>query len=188
MAKGETARARTSSAIIDSAATILAERGDAASMDDIAAAAGIGRATLYRYFASRDELLNAMGAASVQELAARIEQAHLDAVPVDEGIARLVRAILATGHKYVAMNADSARYSAAYPDFDTRVTEPMRALFRRGIAEGSLRSDLPFELQIDLLSGLVKAALDGTTSGRSGVEETAAAVASVFLEGAGATR
>jgi AcrR family transcriptional regulator len=187
MTKSDGARLRTAAAIIDSAATTLAERGEAASMDDIAAAAGIGRATLYRYFPNREELLSAMAAASVRELAARIEEAGLASVPIDEGVARLARAIIGTGNKFVALSADSAKYSATYPDFDARVTEPMRALFHRGIANGSLRADLPADVQLDLFSGLIKGALDSTASGRRGVEETAAAVTSVFLRGARAT-
>lgn len=187
MTKGDAARLRTEAAIIDSAATILATRGEAASMDEIATSAGIGRATLYRYFPNRESLLSAMAAASVQELARRVEEARLDAVPIDEGIARLARAVLATGSKYVAVSADSATYSATYADFDSRVTEPMRGLFRRGITEGSLRQDLPYDIQIDLFSGLIKGALEATASGRRGTEEIAAAVTSVFLRGAGAS-
>ena len=187
MTKGEASRRRTEAAIIDSAATLLAARGDAASMDEIATAAGIGRATLYRYFPNREELLTAMAAASVQELAARIEEAGLDAVPFDEGVARLARAIIATGSKYVALSADTATYSSTYPGFDVKVTDPMRALFRRGAADGSLRQDLPVDVQLDLFSGLIKGALDATTSGRRGAEEAAAAVTTVFLRGAGAS-
>jgi hypothetical protein len=127
-----------------------------------------------------------MAAASVQELAARIDEARLDAVPFDEGLARLTRVVIATGAKFVALSADSAGYSRTYPDFDARVTEPMRALFRRGAADGSLRQDVPVDVQIDLFSGLIKGALGVTASGRGGVEETAAAVTSVFLRGAGA--
>ena len=183
MTKGEVARLRTSAAIIDSAATILAERGDAASMEEIAAAAGIGRATLYRYFPNREELLGAMAAASVQELAARIEEAGLETVPFEEGVARLARAIVATGSKYVSLSADSATYSDAYPDFDVRVTEPIRSLFRRALIEGSLRSDLPSDVLVAMFSGLLKGALDATAGGSRGVEETAAAVTTVFLRG-----
>jgi AcrR family transcriptional regulator len=183
MTKGEALRDRTAAAIIDSAATILAEHGNAASMDDIATSAGISRATLYRYFRNRDELLTAMGATSVQELAARIEEANLEAVPFDEAIARLARALIATGNKYTALGGDTAQHSAAHPDLDARVTEPIRALFRRASADGSIRDDLSTEVLMDLFSGLIKGALDATSSGQRGVEETAAAVSTLFLHG-----
>ena len=187
MTKGEVLRDLTAAAIIDSAATILAERGDAASMEEIASAAGVGRATLYRYFPNREELLSAMAAASVQELAARIKEANLEAVPFEEAIARLARAIIATGSKYTALSGDSAKYANAHPDFDVEVIEPVRALFRRGIADGSLREAFPPDVLMDLFSGLVKGALDTTASGRRGIEETAAAVTILFLDGARAS-
>ena len=61
--------------------------------------------------------------------------------------------------------------------------EPIRALFRRASAEGSLRPDLAPDLLMDLFSGLIKGALDATSRRRRGIEETAAAVTTVFLHG-----
>jgi AcrR family transcriptional regulator len=184
MTKGEVLRDLTAAAIIDCAATILTERGEAASMEEIASAAGIGRATLYRYFPNREELLSAMAAASVQELAARIREAALEVVPFEEAIARLARGIIAAGSRYTALSGDSAKYTDAYPDFDVEVIEPIRALFRRAVADGSVRGDLPPDVLMDLFSGLIKGALDATASGRRGIEETAAAVTTLFLDGA----
>ena len=184
MTKGEALQDRMTAAIIDSAAAVLAERGGAASMEEIASAAGIGRATLYRYFRNREELLAAMAAASVRELAARIADANLDAVGFEEAIARLARGIIATGSKYVALTADGARRTdTAHPDVQATVVEPMRALFRRAAADGSVRADLPPDVLVDLFSGLVRGSLDAAAAGR-GVEELAAAVTTVFLRGA----
>lgn len=188
MANTGASRRRTEAAIIDGAAKVLADRGEAAGMDEIAASTGISRATLYRYFPSRELLLSAMARASIQELATRIDDARLEIAPFEEGLARLARAILAAGRKYVALSADSATYSRTQPDFDARVIQPMHTLFERGLADGSLRSDLPLEVHLDLFSGLIKGALDTTTSGRRGIEETAAAVTSVFLDGARSPR
>jgi len=184
MTKGEVLRDLTAAAIIECAAAIFTERGEAASMEEIASAAGIGRATLYRYFPNREELLSAMAAASVQELAARIREAALEVVPFEEAIARLARGIIAAGSRYTALSGDSAKYTDAYPDFDVEVIEPIRALFRRAVADGSVRGDLPPDVLMDLFSGLIKGALDATTSGRRGIEETAAAVTTLFLDGA----
>jgi AcrR family transcriptional regulator len=183
MSKGEVLRERTAAPIINSAATVLAERGEEASMEEIARAAGIGRATLHRYFPGREELLSAMATASVHELAARIEEANLEAVPFDEAIARLARATIATGSKYIYLSRDSVKHSDDQPDLNAKVVAPIRALFRRAIADGSLREDLHPDLLMDLFSGLIKGALDTTASGRRGTEETAAAVTTLFLHG-----
>jgi len=178
---------RIAGGILDAAAAVLGERGDAASMEEVAGAAGVGRATLYRYFPNREELLSAMAAASVEELAARIEEANLEAVPFEEAVARLARAIIATGSKFTALSRDGAKHSDDLPDLDVKVTEPIRALFRRASAEGALRPDLPLDVLMDLFSGLIRGALDATAAGRRGVEESAAAATTLFLYGARAS-
>src|SRR5260370_17950778 len=94
MSRGEVLRDRTTAGIIDSAAMVLAERGEAASMEEIASSAGIGRATLYRYFPNREELLGAIAAASVQEPAARVKEADLEAVHFQAATARHDRCVI----------------------------------------------------------------------------------------------
>ncbi|TQS46158.1 TetR/AcrR family transcriptional regulator [Cryptosporangium phraense] len=183
MTKGEALRDRTAAAIIDSAAKVLAARGAAASMEEIAGAAGVGRATVYRYFPNREQLAGAMAAASVQELAVRIEQADLPSVPFEEAVARLSRVIVATGSKYVYLSRDGVRHSEEQPGFDEKVLEPIRALFRRALADGALRADVPPDLLLDLFSGLTKGAIEAVGSGRRGIEEAAAAVTTLLLEG-----
>jgi AcrR family transcriptional regulator len=183
MSKGEALRDRTAAAIIDSAAAMMAEQGDAANMNKIAGAAGVSRATLYRYFPSREALLHAMATTSIEELAARIADADLQGIPVEQAIARLVRGFIAVGSKYTALAGGGHQRTGDHPHANTLLTEPVRALFRRGIADGSLRSDLAPELLTNLFSGLIKAALEMTTTGRVGAEEASAAVVAVFLDG-----
>lgn len=176
-------RDRTAAAIVDSAAAIMAEQGDAASMNRIAGAAGVSRATLYRYFPSREALLHAMATTSVEELAARIADANLEGIPVDQAVARLARGFIAVGNRYAALTRGGYERTGDHPDADALLTEPVRALFRRGIADGTLRAGLAPEVLTSLFSGLIRAALDMTAGGRVGVEEASAAVVTVFLDG-----
>jgi TetR/AcrR family transcriptional regulator, mexCD-oprJ operon repressor len=115
--------------------------------------------------------------------AARIADADLRGIPVEQAIARLVRGFVAIGSKYVALTSGGFKRTAEHPDADALLADPVRELFRRGIADGSLRADLDPELLIDLFSGLIKAALDITSHGRAGVEEASAAVTALFLDG-----
>ena len=185
MAKGDALRDQTASLILDRAAALLARRGEPASMEEIARAAGVGRATLYRYFANRDDLLRAMAAASVEELGTQIADAGLPTVAFEEALTRLTRAILSTGTTYLAVSRDGGRHTDAHPDAERALIRPVRALFRRGIAEGALRPELKPELLLSLYTGLVRAALEAP--GQT-LEETVAVVVGVFLHGSAPRR
>jgi TetR/AcrR family transcriptional regulator, mexCD-oprJ operon repressor len=174
-------------AILDAAAAVLAERGEAASMADVAEAAGVGRATLYRYFPSRDALLDALVENAIGEIRDRIAGAELEKVPVQEGVARLARALVTAGSKYLALMPHGAfghQRQHTKGEDERLVVEPLLALIRRGIAEGILRDDLPAETLLEMFGRLNLAAIDRVTRDHIGVEQASAEVTSVFLHGA----
>ena len=179
-------RDHVAAGILDAAAAVFAERGNAASMADVAEAAGVGRATLYRYFPSRDELLDALADAGIAEMRRRIGEAELTRVPVQEGIARVARGFVAAGSKYtVLMPYGVAGTRVGRNDEKSqRLIEPLHALFRRGAVEGVLRDDLPTEVLLEMFGRLLFSAIDRTVRGGVGVERASAEVVSVFLNGA----
>jgi TetR/AcrR family transcriptional repressor of mexCD-oprJ operon len=184
-------RDRITAGILDTAAAVLAERGDSASMAEIAEAAGVGRATLYRYFPSREALLAELANAAYEELCDRIEGAGLDDVDVREGIARLSRGFVAAGAKYVALLRGGPvpveRKLADPTAADRRLAEPVRVLLRRGIDDGTLRTDIPPEILLDLFTGLLEKVFQLVAQNRLGTEQAAAAVTSLFLDGTART-
>jgi AcrR family transcriptional regulator len=182
MAQGLQVRDRTTSAILDAAATVIAEHDESASMADVATAAGISRATLYRYFASKEELLRALAGAAIDDVSARLDAADLDTVPVREALARVTRALVACGVKFAVIVEDH-RYVDA-DDVHRRVGDRIRAVFERGIADGTLRGDLPAEVLARLFGALLGGALRSMVQFDGGIERTSAAVCSLFLHGA----
>src|ERR687884_1655109 len=66
---------RVAAAILEAAARVLATGGEQASMNDVAAAAGVARATLYRYFPSRQALLDELARVAAEEAGARLASA-----------------------------------------------------------------------------------------------------------------
>jgi TetR/AcrR family transcriptional regulator, mexCD-oprJ operon repressor len=178
MASRTVIQERVTEAILDVAADLLARNGEPPSMADIAEAAGVARATLYRYFPTRERLLQSLSATGVEAAAARLAQADLDTVPVPEGIARLARVIAAAGSRYAVGAFD--RDGAA----EQQMGIMMRALLQRGIDDGTLRGDLTVDELGFALGHLLKAAARMTAQHQAGVEKAAALVTTVFLEGA----
>jgi TetR/AcrR family transcriptional regulator, mexCD-oprJ operon repressor len=170
---------RVAEAILDATADLLAEDGEPPSMSDVAAAAGISRATLYRYFPTREQLLQALGAVAADATATRLAGADLDDVPVPEGIARVARVCAAAGSKYFALIGHIEPADAAGQQIGTLI----RALLRRGIDDGTFRAGLSVEDLLFLLGYLLQAAARMAGEGQAGVEKAAALVTSVFLHG-----
>ena len=170
---------RVAETILDVAADLLARGGEPPSMADIAQAAGVSRATLYRYYPTRERLLAALIATGLQTAAARLAQADLDTVPVPEGIARLARVVSAAGSKYAAV------VSAFDPagEVEQQIGTMIEALLQRGIDDGTFRGDLTVDELGFVLGYLLQAAGRMAAEHQAGVEKAAALVTSVFLHG-----
>ena len=174
--------ARTAAAILDAATQALAEHGRGAKMAEFAAAAGVSRATLYRYYPDRDALLDALAAQALADAAARLADAGLERAPVEEAIERIVRALGAVGDRYAVLAGEQIEGD---PDeIERLIATPMRAVFARGVESGLLRQDLPAEVLLELFGGALLAATKLTQRRQLGLEEASAATASVFLDGA----
>lgn len=175
---------RVAGAILDAAADLLAEGGEPPTMSDVADTAGVARATLYRYFPTRERLLQALTAAAIDATATRLAEADLDRVPVAEGIARIARVVAAAGSKYAALVSQFGPGNAGR-DEQEQIKTMIDGLLRRGIEDGTFRGDISVGELGFLLGSLLEAAARLAAGQQSGVEKAAALVTSVFLHGTG---
>jgi AcrR family transcriptional regulator len=169
-------RATARREIIAAAAGVLAAR-EGAGMGDIAAAAGIARGTLYRYFPSRESLLQALEAAANEEAGRRLAEANLDQVPVDEGLARATRALVAVGEDFIVLLRERR---PPEPGF----TAPLTALLQRGRESGQIRTDVPITVLAESLLVLVGVCVRAGRALGMGSEDVSATALGLFLTGA----
>jgi AcrR family transcriptional regulator len=170
---------RTSAAILDAAARVFSEEGASANLASVAAAAGVSRATLYRYYANREALLDALAADALADVTRRLADAGLQRATVEGAIERIVRAFVAVGDRYAVLLGDHERLSTTLP----RLAAPVHDVLARGIDNGVLRSDLSIGTLSEFLTGVALSAIKLIRQQQLGLEEASAAAASLFLDG-----
>src|SRR4051812_10463416 len=121
---------RVASTILEAAASVLVTRGAHASMSDVAAAAGVARATVYRYFPTRHSLLDELASSAIRGAGERLVSARVDEIPVREGVSRAIRALVEVGDGFIVLARERPR--AHDEEFERHVGGPIRALVERG--------------------------------------------------------
>jgi TetR/AcrR family transcriptional repressor of mexCD-oprJ operon len=170
---------RVAAAILEAAAQIFAHRGDDANLGDVADAAGVARATVYRYFPNRRRLLDELARTAAEDAHKRLTSARIEEVPVEEGLSRAVRAFVDLGDAFVVLVRERDRSEAR--EFERLVAVPIRRLLEAGRSAGRIRQDIPTAWLAESLFGLVASV---RRQGSLGRDDTVAAIAAVFLQGA----
>ena len=175
--------APTARGILASAARTFADRGSAVSMTEIAARSGVGRATLYRHFPTREILLQELQRVAVESVGERLRGADLGVLPCAEALDRAVWVVLSVGHEYAVVVHEQVPVPRDVAD--RLVRDPIRELLARGRDEGILRGECSLAWLEDMFVGLVQAGLQQIVRRGADLDTTARAVVSAYLEGVG---
>ena len=172
---------RSIDAILNAARTVLGERPDA-SMEDIAAAAGVTRQTVYAHFPSRDALLIALVDAARAEGLAAIDAARLDTVPPAEALAQFLDINWQLLRRYPLL-FDPALARIPLPDGHDHhhaVTPWLERLIRRGQRTGDFDPTLPATWLAAAIFGLGHTAAEQVAAGHL----TTSTAATILLDSA----
>ena len=116
----------TAAAITHAAAHLVARHQDP-TVGAVAQATGVARGTIYRYFPTRQALLTAVVDQALRNADHHLSQANLAAVPVADGLARAVRALVALGDDFLILARQRLLTGGDIPAFS-----PVVALLDRG--------------------------------------------------------
>jgi AcrR family transcriptional regulator len=140
--------------LLETAKAAFAEKGSAASLDEIARAAGVGAGTLYRHFPTRDALVAAVYRNETEQLVAaadRLAEKHAPVMAL-RGWLLLFVDYMATKHgMYEALNSIVGGPSDLYSASTAQVKQAMAKLVERAVGSGDVRLDLD---PLDLLRAL----------------------------------
>ena len=155
---GRPREARADRAIIAAALELMAERGvHALRMDDVADRAGVGKATIYRRYRSKEQLVTDAVGALVSEIEVPDSgSTHGDLLALMHEAVELYRGSLAarlmpTIVDEMSRNGELA--AVARDRFLTARRAALRTVFERAVRRGDLRRDLDLELALDVLAG-----------------------------------
>lgn len=171
---------RVAAAILDGAVKTFVLQGEQASMNEVAEAAGVARATVYRYFPNREALLDELAANAINDVDVRLSSARVDEVAPEEGIARAVRALVEGGDLFVLLTRERTRSDPE--QYERKLMQPMRRLFERAQANGDVRADIPVAALAESLLGLIVGIL--TSPSPLGREDMTSTITTLFLDGA----
>lgn len=170
--------------VLRSAAALLTRKATA-TMDEVAKAAGISRATLHRHFAGRDALVRALEALGIAECEAALETARLDEGPASEAVRRLVRAIEPAAGLLAFLYTENQLFEGEEQNEGwARVDARVAALFRRGQAGGEFRIDLTPAWLTEALYGLMASGAWAVAEGRVAPKDFTHMITELLLGGA----
>jgi AcrR family transcriptional regulator len=144
---------RNIEAVLRTGARLLAE-DPGTSIATIAAAAGVDRRTVYRRFASREALRDAVLHTKLDAVDAVLDDARLDTAPVGVALHRFMEGVIAVARRY-PIDLDQAHSDAESCTRRLGQHERIAAFLRRAIDEGLIRADLPDGMAEALLKQIV---------------------------------
>lgn len=155
---------RNRDAVIAAAIGLLGQRPDA-SMQEIAAASGVGRTTVYRHFPAREDLVRGIFAVVIDEARAIVVRAIAEGGPAAAVLRRLGPEIVGLGERYRFLEAHR-ELVLHDPLKNPAADEPLLRWLTEAHARGELHAAFPPDWAYAAVHGLSVAANDEVVAGR----------------------
>lgn len=172
---------RNLEAILDAAVVCLTRDPDV-SMADIAAAAGVGRVTLYGHYKDRRELIDAALVRTMQRADAILDATDTTGDPV-AALTRLVASSWQVVHQFgnVLLAAHRDLPAERIDGVHDRVQRRLRTILERGQRSGAFRKDLPKRWMIATVTSLMHTAAIDATGGRVKADQVPGLIAATVV-------
>jgi AcrR family transcriptional regulator len=153
----------------------------AASVEDIATAAGVTRQTVYAHFPSRDALIEAVTERATAEVAAAFDTAGLDEAPPPVALTRLLDTGWRVAARYPFLWHLPSVSTAQDRDRHGPVLDQMLAIIERGQESGDFDRALSPSWLLTAALALGRAAEDEVKAGRMTIDQASHAIHHSYL-------
>jgi AcrR family transcriptional regulator len=178
--------ARNIDRIVESAIHVFA-LNPAAGMNEVALHARVGRATLYRHFPCRDDLMDAIRAQARQEAIGAVESCPLDNGSSIQCIESIVRAVIELGDRYRFISNWRAE-GDQHPEPRERISAALEAAVERGQRRGEITKSVPPHWAALAVRSLMLAALEELAAGAMNERDAERLVTRIVSQGLAPTR
>ena len=177
-------RPSTRDAIIEAAFAVFSKNPSAA-LADIASRAGVGRATLHRHFASREDLMRELAKIASKEMEVAIEAACADATSYSDVARRSLQALIPLGdrHGFLALEpfSDDPEMQAAYAKEQQETADMVDAAKGEGLFDPSV----PTSWIVQAFDHLMYAGWESVHAGETTHDQAAALAWRTLIHGLG---
>ncbi|MCG8467599.1 MAG: TetR/AcrR family transcriptional regulator, partial [Gemmatimonadetes bacterium] len=151
-------------------------------------AAGVGRATLYRHFSSREDLIRALAVESIREMDRATAHIEESATSARHAIELVFEAVAPLGERYHFLTMETSLFDdpGVTRSWD-RQRRDMSELIELAKEEGSMARDVPTPWAVAAADALIYAAWTAVKDGDVARNDAGRLASRTFLDGLGPT-
>lgn len=172
---------RNAAAILDTAIECLARQPEM-TVAEIAAAAGVGRITLYGHYKTRADLVDAVLVATVGRANEALDATDTTGDP-SQALTRLVASSWQIVHQFrnILVAAQRELPAERVRGVHDRILRRVQTLIERGQRSGDFRTDLPKQWLLTTAVSLMHAAAEDVVAGRIDAADAAGLISTTLL-------
>lgn len=170
-------------ALLEAAVQVLG-RNPGASLSEIATRAGVGRATLHRYFSTRDKLVRELALEALRRTDEATTGIEAQATTAKEALQMVLEAVLPLGDRYHFLASESVAITD--PEIlkeSKRQLAELAELAEALKAEGEVAPDIPTAWAVVAIDSLIYAAWSAVEDGQVARREAADLLLRTVLRG-----
>lgn len=159
-------RLSTRESIIE-ASFVLFSRNIGASLSEVAERAGVGRATLHRHFANRDELLRTLALLAIEEMDTAADAASSDSKSYSEALHATLYALIPLGDRHSFLAREPLEDDPTLAEEFKRIDKEMIELVEAAKGEGLFDKTLPATWISQVFDALLFSAWESVKQGHT---------------------